>query len=410
MREGWTRVALGDICEINKGRHPLEKTAPGKYPLVGTAAEWRTSDTFDFAGQAVCIPMVSSTGHGHASLKRVHFVEGEFAVANIVAAAVTRDPSVVDGRYLHAYLQTYRDRLLVTLMQGTANVSLKVADLINVPVNLPPLDEQRRIVDLIGSLDATITATDTAVAKTEQARRAILADLVPVGDTAAGPQAGDSVSRGWSSGSLGDVVRGIESGSSLATLGRPPAPGERAILKISAIQSGTFLPSEAKAVGDDVELRAASRVCEGDLLVTRANTTPLVGDAALVPPLPAANALYLPDKILRLVLDHTLADPRDVAAALLAPAGRRAAQARATGTSGSMKNITQQALLGIPFLIPPLDEQRRIIAIVFSLDAEVTALKAAAITARAAQAGLLADLLSGLHVIPPTYDRLLSAA
>ena len=75
---------IGEICTIEKGKSPIKKTAPGAYPLVVTAEERATSAEYPFDGEAVCIPLVSSTGHGHASLKRIHYQKGEFAVGNIL--------------------------------------------------------------------------------------------------------------------------------------------------------------------------------------------------------------------------------------------------------------------------------------------------------------------------------------
>ena len=399
MREGWTRVALGDICEIRKGQHPLEKTAPGQYPLVGTAAEWRTSATFDFVGQAVCIPMVSSTGHGHASLKRVHFVEGEFAVANIVAAAVTKDPRVVDGRYLHAYLQTYRDRLLVTLMQGTANVSLKIADLVNVPVDLPPLDEQRRIVDLIGSLDATITATDQAVAKAEQARRAVLTDLlappsVVAQATTARGSSTPAMREGWSRVALGDVIA--------VNPKSPPLAVDAPFITMDAVPVGGRFPAYSEARGS----RSGARAAGGDTLLARITPCLENGKVAQIPAAwPAcggstelitlrATDAVIPDFVFLLATSHSF---------------RRGAEALMTGTTGRQR-VSASDIASVDIDLPPLDEQRRIVDIISTLDDEVAALKSTARTARTMRVGLLSELLSGNHEIPSTYDRLLEAA
>ena len=41
--------------------------------LISLQPSSSTGGTFQFDTQAVCIPLVSSTGHGHASLKNVHY-------------------------------------------------------------------------------------------------------------------------------------------------------------------------------------------------------------------------------------------------------------------------------------------------------------------------------------------------
>jgi type I restriction enzyme S subunit len=73
------RTKLGELCTLVKGTSPISKTRPGVYPLVTTGEEHKTADTFQFDAEAVCIPLISSTGHGHASLKWVHYQTGKFA-------------------------------------------------------------------------------------------------------------------------------------------------------------------------------------------------------------------------------------------------------------------------------------------------------------------------------------------
>jgi type I restriction enzyme, S subunit len=137
---------LGDICSMVKGESPTMKTLEGKYPLVVTAAYRRTANTYQIDGEAVCIPLVSSTGHGDAAIHRVHYQNGKFALANLLVALLPKDPSICNAKYLYHLLMTKKDEYLVSLMRGTANVSLKEQDIYNVEISLPPVEEQRRIV------------------------------------------------------------------------------------------------------------------------------------------------------------------------------------------------------------------------------------------------------------------------
>ncbi len=157
MREGWREVTLGELCTLTKGTTPTQKATPGPYPLIVTAQQPLTSNEYRFEGEAVCVPLVSSTGHGHASLKRVHYAHGRFAVANIICALQAREASLIDMRFLWLYLDHLRNVVIVPLMKGTANVSLSQGALARAHVVLPPISEQRRIVDLIGAVDAVVT-------------------------------------------------------------------------------------------------------------------------------------------------------------------------------------------------------------------------------------------------------------
>ena len=95
----------------------------------------------------------------------------------------------------------------------------------------------------------------------------------------------------------------------------------------------------------------------GDLLFSRANTTDLVGAVAYVEATPP-NVL-LPDKLWRFVWrEPLLANPLFVWSLFQTTAIRREIGRRATGTSGSMKNISQAKVFGIATILPPLSLQR----------------------------------------------------
>ena len=148
----WKRVKIGDVCTIEKGVTGIVKALPGNYPLVTTGAERKTSIDYQFDTKAVCIPLVSSTGHGKKTLNYVHYQEGTFALGSILSAVVPRDETILDARYLHVYLQKNKDRVLVPLMKGAANVSLSVTAISNIEVPLPSLVEQKKILGKIDSI------------------------------------------------------------------------------------------------------------------------------------------------------------------------------------------------------------------------------------------------------------------
>lgn len=144
----YTKQKLGDICRIEKGRTGIASAPPGEYPLVVTAEERKTCGTYQFDCEAVCIPLVSSSGHGKKSLKNVHYQSGKFALGSILCAVIPKNPEEVNARYLHQYLQFYKDTLLVPLMKGAANVSLSMRDIANVEVPLPDFDTQAALAKI----------------------------------------------------------------------------------------------------------------------------------------------------------------------------------------------------------------------------------------------------------------------
>ncbi|MDO9154419.1 MAG: restriction endonuclease subunit S, partial [Paludibacter sp.] len=133
---------------ITKGAIGIMKADGGKYPLVALSDERRKHSEFQFDAKAVIVPLISSTGHGHASMKRVHYQEGKFALGNILCAVIPNDETQLNAKYLHLYLQQFKETLLVPLMKGAANVSLPMNKLADIVIEVPSLKRQLDIIAL----------------------------------------------------------------------------------------------------------------------------------------------------------------------------------------------------------------------------------------------------------------------
>jgi type I restriction enzyme S subunit len=140
---------LSDVCDLIKGTTGIKKAIPGPYPLVTLGENRSTHNEFQFDAKAVIIPVISSTGHGHASMKRVHYQEGKFALGSILCAIIPKDEKILSAKYLHIYLSLFKDSLLVRLMKGAANVSLPIKKLADVSIFVPEFKKQIEIVELV---------------------------------------------------------------------------------------------------------------------------------------------------------------------------------------------------------------------------------------------------------------------
>lgn len=142
------KYRLGDICTITKGATGIMKAIPGPYTMIALGETDKTHIEYQFDAKAVIIPLVSSTGHGHASMKRVKYCEGKFALGNILCAVIPNDENFVLAKYLHIYLHWNREELLVSQMKGMANVSLPMNRIADVMVTVPSIDKQKEIIEL----------------------------------------------------------------------------------------------------------------------------------------------------------------------------------------------------------------------------------------------------------------------
>ena len=162
------KIKLGEICSIIKGSTGIQKATPGKFPLVVTAETRLTSNEFQFDNKAVCIPLVSSTGHGHASLKRIHYQEGKFALGNILAAVIPNDEMQLNTEYLYHYLLFYKDEKIVPLMKGAANVSLTINSIKTIEIDVPNIETQLEIVKSINNIKNTNNLLNDKILEQEE--------------------------------------------------------------------------------------------------------------------------------------------------------------------------------------------------------------------------------------------------
>ena len=143
----WCR--LSDLFVIEKGNTGIKKAVEGEYPLVVTAEERLSHNEYQIDGEAIIIPLVSSTGHGHASLNRIHYQKGKFAVGSILAALTPLNNDLISTKLYYTYLSLYKDELLVKKMTGAANVTLTITSLSEVIVPFIPLKIQKKIEDIL---------------------------------------------------------------------------------------------------------------------------------------------------------------------------------------------------------------------------------------------------------------------
>jgi len=131
------------------------------------------------------------------------------------------------------------------------------------------------------------------------------------------------------------------------------------VLKVSAVSWGIFKPEENKALPLGVAPRLECEVKAGDFLLSRANTEELVARSVLVGQAPPR--LMMSDKIVRFTFPDNIA-PSFINLANLSHASRVYYASKASGTSSSMKNVGREVMCNLQIPLPPLSEQKRIVA------------------------------------------------
>ena len=136
---------LGSLFDITKGTTAASSALDeGKFPLFTTSIVPKWSDAAPFVGPAICIPTVSATGHGHASIKTIHLAEGQFDASSITAVLVPKNKDVPVHK-IYYYLLAHKDELLVPMMRGATNKSLNTDRLAEIEVPVLKADSPQGI-------------------------------------------------------------------------------------------------------------------------------------------------------------------------------------------------------------------------------------------------------------------------
>jgi len=128
--------------------------------------------------------LINSTGKG--TLGRAICWSGlseEVALdSHITRVAVNQEK--ISPEYLRYYLESRwgQTMLYVYCVSGsTGQIELSKTDLLSMPILVPPISEQRRIADMLSTVDSLIQQTDEIIDKTTELKRGLMQDLLHQG-------------------------------------------------------------------------------------------------------------------------------------------------------------------------------------------------------------------------------------
>jgi len=284
-------------------------------------------------------------------------VLGVSATTNQAICHILPDPQRAVTRYLFHAIRSQVEMLIARGVGGAQpNISQGIVKALRIP--LPTLPEQKRIAAILDKADELRAKRRAALAKLDRLTQSIFLDMF-----------GDPVKndREWPTNTVGHFVAGFETGKNLVADDEDDDSSSLHVLKVSAVTSLRFRPEESKALPSGYVPPPSHFVRKGDLLFSRANTQELIGATALVEHAP--EGLVLPDKIWRFMWhDEPRADPHFVHWLFRQPRLRFELGRRATGTSGSMKNISQEKVLDVKVGLPQLPMQREFGRIACAID------------------------------------------
>jgi type I restriction enzyme S subunit len=239
---------------------------------------------------------------------------------------------------------------------GAAQPNLSPKDLSDMEIPLPypddpekSLKEQQRIAAILDKADGIRRKRQQAIELADEFLRSVFLDMF--GDPVTNP-------KGWEFKSLANGIDSISSGWSAKGESYPCKAGHFGVLKISSVTSGKFKPSENKHVHsqDIPEGKGLIFPKKGDLLFSRANTRELVAATCIV--FDDQDDKFLPDKLWKIKTNDNNLLPEFLNYLIWQPQFKEKLTSQATGTSGSMLNISKSKFESTEAIFPPLEFQK----------------------------------------------------
>jgi type I restriction enzyme S subunit len=198
----------------------------------------------------------------------------------------------------------------------------------------------------------------------------------------------------WESLNLKQLIKDLQSGISVNSEDRPIADdSEFGILKTSSVANGVFKKSENKKIVDEEITRAKLNPTENEIIISRMNTPQLVGESGYIDK--TYPNLFVPDRLWQTVTYSKKCHNRWLSYFLITDRVRYNLKSIATGTSGTMKNISKPNFLGIKVNCPTLPEQQKIASFLSAVDDKVQQLTKKAALLEDYKKGVMQQLFTG---------------
>lgn len=414
MPVDWLQVPLGEVCRIEIGGTPSRNVPRfwadkhSGYPWL-SIADLKASRVYDTAER------ITDAGVRNSNVKPIpantpvmsfKLTIGRAAVAGVnmysneAIAAFHADSTVIAPGWLFYELPRAALRgISDTAVKGS---TLNKAKLRKLPLELPPLPEQRQIAEILDTLDEAIRKTEQIIAKLQQVKQGLLHDLLTRGiDDNGELRDPDRHPEQFKDSPLGRIPKGWDVDCLEALTARRIVDGVHHTPTYVA-QGVPFLTVENLTRGPGISLTPCRYVSErahreyflradprpGDVLVSKDGT---LGVARIVPEGFPEASIFVSVALLRPRPDRIL--PGIIREFFETHWFHRQLGTQSAGTG--LKHIHLEHFRAFRLAVPPLVEQRHICERISALEAVSTREQEQLSKLRLLKSGLMEDLLTG---------------
>ena len=418
LPQDWGVAQFGEVAQVRRGlswskEQETWEAVDGAYPVVripnigdrldlsellyirdvpsGQAAKHR-------AEQGWCL-MIGSNGNSDRVGNAVYIdARTELLFASFLLATAPRSRSRLDPEFLYRWLTDYETQARLSLSTagttGLKNISLGYLRRMHMP--LPPLPEQRKIAAVLWSVDQAIERTEAVIAALREVKRGMMQELLTkgIGHTKfieCRKARSGVIPHTWSVARL-DTVAEVRSGITKGRQVNGAFAGEAPYLRVANVQDGYLDLAEMKTIPILNGELDTFGLENGDVLMTEGGDRDKLGRGHIwrgeIPGCVYQNHIF------RVRCNRRALLPEFLNALTSSDHGKAYFLSRAKQTN-NLASINATELRSLPVLLPPIEEQVEIIAMLSASDAAVEHAQSELKPLRELKRGLMQDLLTG---------------
>lgn len=337
MKQGWERKKIGEICDIKTGKLDANASSEhGMFPFFTCSKEILRID--DYAYDCECVLIA---GNGDLNVK---YYKGKFnAYQRTYIISLKANVAEVSIKYIFKFFEKYVEQLRRLSVGGVIKY-IKLGDLTNAILPVPPLPEQEKIVAELDCLSGIIEKKRQQLKELDALAQSIFYEMF-----------GDPVTneKGWEVKKLGEVAifknglnfKKVETGRKQLFLGVSDFKDKSLISKVD----------EYSSILIDEDFAEEFLLKDGDIVFVRSNgSKELVGRNVLI--YTGNEKIVYSGFCIRCRLMSVDIIPLYANNLLSIPSIKQVI--KAFGRGANISNLNQEMLGQIPLPLPPLPLQQ----------------------------------------------------
>ena len=190
--EGYKKTKVGVIPDVwrcyqiheclsiyNHERKPISedvrKTIPGPYPYYGPTQAQGYISTYESEGPAVLIGEDGDHFLKYKDREMTMYVDGKYTVNN--HAHVLRGTELCETKWFY-YAYQHKSLFDAITRQGAGRYKLTKEALIKLPLQCPPIEEQRKIISILNTQDKVIELKEKRLAEKQRQKKYLMQQLL----------------------------------------------------------------------------------------------------------------------------------------------------------------------------------------------------------------------------------------